>query len=129
MLLIALLVYFQPEIGGGNCLFRAIKASMGVHHGEAMDSPYYPTRYFHQQVVAWIIKHCQLVYRNKYLALMANYRLAEEKPQFKGALSFKDCLCHLLHCDFWGDEIVLYAISCMWWLRITVVNSHTLEEY
>ena len=29
----------------------------------------------------------------------------------------------------WGDEIILYAISCMWHLQITVVNSHTVEEY
>ena len=34
-----------------------------------------------------------------------------------------------LLCFFLGDEIVLYAISCMWQLRITVVNSRTLEEY
>ena len=128
-MLIALLVYFQPESGGGNCLFGAIKASVGVHHAKAVDSPYYLTRYFHQQVVTWIIKHHQLVYRNKYLALMANYGLAEETSQFKGPLSFKDYLCHLLHHDFWGDEIILYAISCMWQLRIMVVNSDTLEEY
>ena len=112
-MLIIFLVYFWPESGGGNCFFGAIKASMGVHHAKATDSPYYVTRYFHWQVVTWIIKHCQLVYRNKYLALMANYGLAEETPQFKGPLSFKDYLCHLLHHDFWGDEIVLYAISCI----------------
>ena len=102
---------------------------MEVCHAKAVDSPYYLTRYFHQQMVAWIIKHHQLVYRNKYLTLMANYGLAEETLQFKGLLSFKDNLHHLLCHDFWGDEIVLYAISCMWWLRITVVNSHTLKEY
>ena len=86
-------------------------------------------RYFYQQVVAWIVKHHQLAYRNKYLALMANYGLAEEIPQFKGPLSFKDYLYHVLHHDFWGDEIILYVISCMWHLQITVVNSRTLEEY
>ena len=123
------IVCFQPESGDGNCLFRAIKASLGVHHARAKDSPYYPTRYFCWQVVTWMVKHCQLVYKNKYLALMANYGLAEETPQFKGPLSFKDYLCHILHHDFWGDEIVLYVISCMWCLQITVVNSHTLEDY
>ena len=76
-----------------------------------------------------MVKHHQLIYRNKYLALMANYGLAEETPQFKGPLSFKDYLHHILHCDFWGDEIMLYMISCMWRLWITVVNSHTVEEY
>ena len=66
-----------------------------------------------------MVKHCQLVYKNKYLALMTNYGLAEETLQFKGPLSFKDYLCHVLHCDFWGDEIILYAISCMWCLWIS----------
>ena len=76
-----------------------------------------------------MVKHHQLIYKNKYLALMANYGLAEETPQFKGPLSFKEYLHHVLHCDFWGDDIVLYAISCMWCLWITVVNLCTLEEY
>ena len=75
-----------------------------------------------------MVKNHQLVYKNKYLALMANYGLAEETPQFKGPLSFKEYLQHVCH-DFWGDEIVLYAISCMWCLQITVVNLLTLEEY
>ena len=127
-MLIALSVSFQPESGGGNCHFGAIKALLGVCHAKAKDSPYFPTKYFHRQVVAWMVKHCQLVYKNKYLTLMANYGLAEETPQFKGPLSFKEYLQHVHH-DFWGDEIVLYAISCMWCLWITVVNSLTLEEY
>ena len=76
-----------------------------------------------------MVKHHQLIYKNKYLAQMANYGLAEETPQFKGLLSFKKYLHHVLGHDFWGDEIVLYAISCMWCLQITVVNLHTLEEY
>ena len=44
-------------------------------------------------------------------------------------LSFKQ-YCHLLlHRDFWGDEIVLHAISCMWSMEITVLNTKTLQEY
>ena len=31
--------------------------------------------------------------------------------------------------DFWGDEVVLFAMSCMWSVRITVLNSKTLQEY
>ena len=86
-------------------------------------------RYFRRQVVAWMIKHHQLVMANKGVALMANYGLEEEDGQFKGPLSYKQYLWHVLQCCFWGDEIILYAISCMWNLRITVLNSRTLEEY
>ena len=60
---------------------------------------------------------------------MANYGLEEENEQFKGPLSYKQYLQHVLQCCFWGDEIILYAISCMWNLQITVLNSRTLEEY
>ena len=63
--------------------------------------------------MAWMIKHHQLVMANKGVALMANYGLEEETEQFKGLLSYKQYLWHVLQCHFWGDEIILYAISCM----------------
>ena len=102
---------------------------MNVHHSNSKDMPYYPTRYFRRQVVAWMIKHHQLVMANKGAALMANYGLEEEDGQFRGPLSYKQYLQHILQHCFWGDEIILYAISCMWNLWITVLNSRTLEEY
>ena len=89
---------------------------MGVHHAKAMDSPYYPTRYFHWQVVAWIIKHRQLVYRNKYLALMANYRLAEETPQFKGPLSFKVIQGHFTSCITGRMLLVTLLVTLLYML-------------
>ena len=119
----------QTDSVGGNCLFVAIKASMNVHHSNSKDAPYFPTRYFRRQVVAWMVKHHQLVVANKGGALMANYRLEEENDQFKGPLSFKQYLWHVLQHCFWGDEIILYAISCLWNLWIMVLNSRTLEEY
>ena len=45
-LLITLFMSFQLESGGGNCLFSAIKASLGVCHAKVKDSPYFPMRYF-----------------------------------------------------------------------------------
>ena len=79
--------------------------------------------------MAWMIKHHQFVMANKGVALTANYGLEEENEQFKGPLSYKQYLRHVLQCCFWGDEIILYAISCMWNLWITVLNSRMLEEY
>ena len=110
----------QTDGAGGNCLFAAIKASMNVHHSNSKDAPYYPMRYFRRQVVAWMVKHCQLVVANKGVARMANYRLEEENDQFKGPLFFKQYLQHVLQCHIWGDEIILYAISCMWnlWIKV-----------
>ena len=110
------------------CLLPS-RSSMNVHHSNSKNAPYYPMRYFRRQVVAWMIKHRQLVMANKGVALMANYGLEEEDGQFKGPLSYKQYLQHVLQHRFLGDEIILHAISCMWNLRITVLNSRTLEEY
>ena len=67
----------QTDSAGDNYLFATIKASMNVCHSNSKDVPYYPMRYFRRQVVAWMIKHCQLVMANKGVALMANYGLEE----------------------------------------------------
>ena len=44
-------------------------------------------------------------------------------------LSFREYLTKMLTRSFWGEDIVLYALSCMFDLKITVVNTHTLDEY
>ena len=44
-------------------------------------------------------------------------------------LSFKQYLKLLLQCDFWGDEVVLYTVSCMWSMKITILNTKTMQEY
>ena len=44
-------------------------------------------------------------------------------------LSFKQYFRILLCHDFWGDKVVLYTISCMWSMKITVLNTRTLKEY
>ena len=118
----------QTDSAGGNCLFATIKASINVYHSNSNVPPYYPMRYFRRQVVAWMIKHHQLVMANKGVALMANYGLEEENDQFKGPLSYKQYLWHKLQSCFWGDEIILCANICMWNLWITVLNLRTLEE-
>ena len=52
--------------------------------------------------MAWMIKHHQLVVANKGVALMANYGLEEENDQFKGPLSYKQYLWHVLQCTASG---------------------------
>ena len=116
-------ILLQTDSAGGNCLFAAIKVSMNICHPNSKDAPYYPTRYFRRQVVAWMVKHHQLVVANKGGALMANYSLEEENDQFKGPLSFKQYLWHVLQHHFWRMHF------CMWNLWIMVLNSRTLEEY
>ena len=46
-----------------------------------------------------------------------------------GPFSYKAYLSKLLEKTFWGDEVVLWSISMMCGLKITIVNSRTLQEY
>ena len=96
------------------------------------DAPYFPNKYFRRQVVNYMVNHPCLIYENKFIALMSLYGVEETDPSrsWNPPLSFKEYLRCLLRKDFWGgDEIVLYTISCMWCLKITVLNTQTLQEY
>ena len=120
--------YLQVD-GNGNCLFTVIKKALGVWHKDAHGDPFYPTQYFCRQVIMWLVQNCQRVWYNKHAALEANYGLEEETSTFKGPLTYKSYCRHLLDKKFWGDEVVLYAMSAMWNLHITVFNSKTDKEY
>ena len=76
-----------------------------------------------------MVQNCQRVWYNKHATLESNYGLDEETPTFRGPLTYKSYCRHLLDKKFWGDEVVLYAVSAMWNLRTTVFNSKTDEEY
>ena len=58
------------------------------------------------------------MYANKFDALMSLYGVEEEREDptrgWNPPLSFKQYLHLLLWRDFWGDEVVLFAVSCMW---------------
>ena len=79
-----------------------------------------------------MVNHCQLIYCNKYLALMSLYGVWWEADQgrgWTGPLSFKQYLRLMLQHNFWGDKIILYVVSCMWSLKIIVFNMRILQEY
>ena len=110
-------------------MFSVIKRALGVRHKGATEDPFYPTHYFRCQVMVWMVQNRQWVLYNKHEALEANYGIEEESATFKGPLTFKSYCQHLLDKRFWGDEVVLYAISTMWNLRIIVFNSKTNEDH
>ena len=67
--------------------------------------------------------NCQLVLKNKFIALMSMYGIEVEEDRARGwtpPLSFRQYLHLLLRRDFWGDEVVLFAVSCMWSVKITI---------
>ena len=45
------------------------------------------------------------------------------------SLSYKDYLRNMLKIGFWGEDVVLYSLACLFDLNITVLNSRRLAEY
>ena len=127
------MVYLQVD-STGNCLFSLVKKSLLVHTATLQEATYFPNRYLRRMVVNFMANHWQLILKNKYLSLMSQYSVQVEGEADQGSgwappLSYKQYLCLLLRRDFWGDEVVLYAISCMWSMKITILNTKTMQEY
>ena len=59
--------------------------------------------------------------------LQQTYGMEDPHATFPGPFSYKEYCRNVLDRRFWGDTLILYAISCMWALKI--INSKTLEEY
>ena len=105
---------------------------MSVRNATSREATYFPNRYFRRMVVYFMANNHQLVLKNKFIALMSTYGIEVEEDQARGwtpPLSFRQYLHLLLRRDFWGDEVVLFAVSCMWSVKITVLNTKTLQEY
>ena len=64
--------------GSGGCLFSAIKKSLLVCTATAQQATYFPNRHFRRMVVNYMVNHWQLVFENKYLALMSLYGVKEQ---------------------------------------------------
>ena len=105
---------------------------MSVRNASSREATYFPNRYFRRMVVSFMVNNCQLVMKNKFMALMSTYGIEVEESQARGwtpPLSYRQYLHLLLWRDFWGDEVVLFVVSCMWSVKITVLNMKTLQEY
>ena len=57
------------------------------------------------------------------------YGIHDDDAQFPGPFLYKEYCRNVLNKRFWGDTLILYAISCMWAVKISVVNSKTLQQY
>ena len=113
----------------GNCLYASIKKGLGVHLATEKEFLYYPNHYFCCQVANWLVENRQKVMLTKEAYLKQTYGVQDPNATFPGPYSYKEYCHNILDRRFWGDALILYAISCMWALKITIVNSKTLEEY
>ena len=122
--------------GNGNCLFAAVKKSLQVRHSgpggdkdEDRNLPYYPNRYFRRQVVHWMADNREMVMHYMGNVLRVSYGLEDPTASHGGPMCYATYLRKMLKRSFWGDKVVLWSISMMWDVKITVVNLKTLQEY
>ena len=113
----------------GNCLYSSIKKGLGVHVANNKNHPYYLTRYMQHQVANWLVCNKQRVMLHKGPYLKETYGLPDPDVTFPQPFSYKQYCRQALDKCFWGDATILYAISCLWALKIMVVNSQMLQEY
>ena len=78
--------------------------------------------------VAWMAHNRYFIYKHKKASLLSKYGV-QGGDYVAEPLSFKEYLRHMLRRSFWGEDIVLYCLSCLFDLKITVVNARTLDEY
>ena len=109
-------------------MYASIKKGLGVCLATEKMFPYYPTRYFRCQVADWLVTHRQKVMLVNVDYLMQAYGVRDEDAQFPGPFSYRDYCKNVLDKRFWEDALILYTVSCMWAVKITVVNK-TLQQY
>ena len=86
-------------------------------------------RYFKRQVADWLVTNRQKVMLVKGDYLRQAYGVRDAGVQFPGPFSYRDYCKNVLDKRFGGDALILYTVSCMWAVKITVVNSKTLQQY
>ena len=109
--------------GMGNCLYMSVKKGLGMRMANNRSHPYYPTWYMHRQVADWLVSNRQRVMMHKGPYLREAYGLADSTATFPQPFSYKQYCRQVLDKRFWRDVVILYAISYLWALKITVLNS------
>ena len=125
-----------PVEAVGNCMFSSIR--------RAIDVPLeYQNIHLRRQIVMTLANHCNFflhLLRNSIIATYGHPRMEEgefiqrhtageltqqqiDDQECPGPYSFYGYLVALLRDGFWGDEIVLTAISMMFQCGITVLNA------
>ena len=102
---------------------------MGVRLATEQGFSYYPNHYFHCQVANGLVENRQKVMLTQKAYLQQAYGIQDPNATFPGPYSYKEYCHHVLDKRLWGDALVLYAISNMWALKITIINSKSFEEY
>ena len=109
-------------------MFHTVKGCLKLRTRGDHKAVYFPCRYLRRLIVAWMCHNRCVVWNHKKISLMSKYGV-EDGDVVPNPISFKEYLRKLLKRGFWGEDMVLYALSCIYDIRITVLNVHTLDEY
>ena len=118
--------FFRPN--HPETMFHTVKGCMKLRTGGDHKAVYFPCRYLRRLIVAWMCHNRCVVWNHKKVSLMSKYGV-EDGDVVPNPISFKDYLRKLLKRGFGGEDVVLYALSCIYDIRITVLNVCTLDEY
>jgi hypothetical protein len=118
--------YALKEVeGDGNCLFRSILQQLDI---SSIDD--YTVQDLRNQVVHFICSNPEAVFLSQAEQLRALYGGRQEEVEKKdmevetpGPFSLKTYLEYMLEDQMWGDQIILMAISMMWNIRLSVLNT------
>ena len=114
--------------GSGNCLFHVIRGCLRLRKSADKEAPFYPCRYLRRAVVAHMAHQRHRVMKHKGAALRSTYGIANNELS-DTPISYKQYLQFLLKSTTWGEDIVIYAISDLFKIKITSINAVRLDEY
>ena len=109
-------------------MFHTFKGCLQVRHSGSKDAVYFPCRYLRRMIVAWMAHNRCYVIKRKLISLQSKYGI-EDGHLVHNPISYREYLKMMLKRTTWGEDLVLYSLASLFDLRITVVNSSTLEEY
>ena len=92
------------------------------------EAPFYPCRYLRRAVVAHMAHQRHRVMKHKGAALRSTYGIANNELS-DTPISYKQYLQFLLKSTTWGEDIVIYAISDLFKIKITSINTIRLDKY
>ena len=118
---------FQTK-GSSNCLFHAIIGCLRVRKSTDKKAPFYPCRYLRKAAVVHMAHQRHRVMKHKGAALRGKYGVANNDLS-ETPISYKQYLQHMLKSITWGEDVIIYAISDLFKIKITSIDVSRLDEF
>ena len=106
-------------------MFHAFKGAIRVRKLSDPEALYFPCRYLQHQMVVFMAHNRTKIWKHKEASLQGLYGVEAEGEEI---LSYRQYLIKLLNKSTWGEDVCLHVLSCLFWLKITVVNANRLDE-